>query len=221
MSNMYFIFSWLWKPYQLIHTHTFSSIYKAIQWPLITIWTHVYTLFCLLLWFNHHRLFSRQCIYFLFYRNLCIQCGSWRLLTAFWLNYYFNSLFLAGLWIPDHSWVTESAHEWPRSTRLSSAYWPIISLMTSSLFVVLGILPDTESHLPLSLSHSISLSLCALPKQITPYLCERAVQLCRRLEACGTSCFKMRKEGRLTRWIGWTVIVAALLLLGFIIGKTW
>ncbi|XP_010768990.1 glutamate carboxypeptidase 2-like [Notothenia coriiceps] len=28
----------------------------------------------------------------------------------------------------------------------------------------------------------------------------------------------MRKEGRLTRWIGWTVVVAALLLLGFIIG---
>ncbi|XP_034055064.1 N-acetylated-alpha-linked acidic dipeptidase 2 isoform X2 [Gymnodraco acuticeps] len=32
------------------------------------------------------------------------------------------------------------------------------------------------------------------------------------------SCFKMRKEGRLTRWIGWTVVMAALLLLGFIIG---
>ncbi|KAK1899520.1 Glutamate carboxypeptidase 2 [Dissostichus eleginoides] len=28
----------------------------------------------------------------------------------------------------------------------------------------------------------------------------------------------MRKEGRLTRWIGWTVVVAALLLVGFIIG---
>ncbi|XP_033971046.1 N-acetylated-alpha-linked acidic dipeptidase 2 [Trematomus bernacchii] len=28
----------------------------------------------------------------------------------------------------------------------------------------------------------------------------------------------MRKEGRLTRWIGWTVVVAGLLLLGFIIG---
>lgn len=81
----------------------------------------------------------------------------------------------------------------------------------------------SPTPLPLSLSVPLYLALpcsnCALPKQITLYLCEGALQTqsCRCVEAY---CFKMRKESKLIRWIGWILVVTAVLLLGFIVGKT-
>ena len=108
-----------------------------------------------------------------------------------------------------------------------------LQLLTHCLLLCLW-LSSTPLPSPLSLCLCLSLFLsvfvslclcphCALLKQITPYLClhERArqSQTCRRVEASGTYCLKMKKKNRLVRWIWWMVVVTALFLMGFIIGK--
>lgn len=86
---------------------------------------------------------------------------------------------------------------------------------------------QSATTLPPSLCITLHLTLpfprCALLKQITlyRYLCKRALwsQLCPRVEKLEPCRFKMRKESRWIRWIKWLVIVTALFLLGFCIGK--
>lgn len=73
----------------------------------------------------------------------------------------------------------------------------------------------SHCHSPHSgLQEQITLNLC--PCERAPSA-EPGISACERLRDIRRS--KMRNESRLIRWIGWTVSVTALFLLGFIIGE--
>lgn len=112
---------------------------------------------------------------------------------------------------------TESALEQPRAR--SWLYWPKPPALNSSR--TFHSLPLTTNHLPLSLSLFLSRSATPPPPQWTAWTnySQSASVLCR-VSVCGSLWdFTMKKESRLIRWIWWIVVVTALFLLGFIIGK--
>lgn len=85
-------------------------------------------------------------------------------------------------------------------------------------------MPDVVNAPQLPLSLCVSLYLALPPQSITPtdYSLSLACSAESHKVVCGSwSRFrKMRKESRLVRWISWTVVVTALFLLGFIVGKS-